>query len=89
MDFSGAFTGWIFLIVSAGFFALGLYMAYLIIKAAVRNGTIEAYITLRREGLYPPREGRLANVTRFWLRWNRPDRDVVARLPVPIASVRA
>ncbi|MBK9157043.1 MAG: hypothetical protein WAV45_02145 [Propionibacteriaceae bacterium] len=54
MDFSGAFTGWIFLIVSAGFFALGLYMAYLIIKAAVRNGTIEAYITLRREGLYPP-----------------------------------
>jgi hypothetical protein len=29
-------------------------MAYLIIKAAVRNGTIEAYITLRREGLYPP-----------------------------------
>lgn len=54
MDVSGAFTGGIFLIMSAGFFALGLYIAYLIIKAAVRNGTIEAYIRLRREGLYPP-----------------------------------
>jgi hypothetical protein len=34
--------------------AVGLLIAYNVIKAAVRNGTIEAYIKLRREKLYPP-----------------------------------
>ena len=36
------------------FYVIGIFVAYAIIKAAVRNGTIEAYIKLRREGLYPP-----------------------------------
>ncbi len=35
-------------------YAVGIYIGYLIIKAAVRNGAIEAYLRLRREGIYPP-----------------------------------
>ena len=35
-------------------YVVGILIAYFIIKAAVRNGTIEAYIKLRREKLYPP-----------------------------------
>lgn len=35
-------------------YAVAIYIAYLVVKAAVRNGTIEAYIRLRREKLYPP-----------------------------------
>ena len=35
-------------------FAIGILIAYYVIKAAVRNGAIEAYIRLRREKLYPP-----------------------------------
>lgn len=49
---------WLFLLVGivvyVGLIALGIYVTYVVIKAAVRNGTIEAYIKLRREGLYPP-----------------------------------
>jgi hypothetical protein len=33
---------------------VGLLITYAVIKAAVRNGTVEAYLKLRREGLYPP-----------------------------------
>jgi len=49
---------WVFLLVGivvyVGLIALGFYVTYVVIKAAVRNGTIEAYIRLRRERLYPP-----------------------------------
>jgi hypothetical protein len=35
-------------------YVIGIFIAYFLVKAAVRNGTIEAYIKLRREKLYPP-----------------------------------
>ena len=47
-------TGLLVLIVTVVLYAVGLLIAYSIVKAAVRNGTIEAYIRLRREKLYPP-----------------------------------
>ncbi len=42
------------IILSVALTAVGFYVVYLVVKAAVRNGTIEAYIRLRREKLYPP-----------------------------------
>ena len=33
--------------------AVGILIVYMVVKAAVRNGTIEAYIRLRREKHYP------------------------------------
>jgi hypothetical protein len=47
-------TGLIVPVVIVVLYAVGILIAYFIIKAAVRNGTIEAYIKLRREKLYPP-----------------------------------
>jgi len=47
-------TGLLVLIVTVVLYAVGILIAYSIVKAAVRNGTIEAYIRLRREKLYPP-----------------------------------
>jgi len=43
------------IVISVALCAVGIFITYLILKAAVRNGTIEAYIKLRREDLYPPR----------------------------------
>ena len=42
------------IIITVVLYAVGILIAYLVVKAAVRNGTIEAYIKLRREKLYPP-----------------------------------
>lgn len=47
-------TSLLVLIVTVVLYAVGILIAYSIVKAAVRNGTIEAYIRLRREKLYPP-----------------------------------
>ena len=47
-------TGLVGPIVIIVLYAVGILIAYSIVKAAVRNGTIEAYIRLRREKLYPP-----------------------------------
>jgi len=47
-------TGLLVLIVTVVLYAVGILIAYSIVKAAVRSGTIEAYIRLRREKLYPP-----------------------------------
>jgi hypothetical protein len=47
-------TGLLVLIVTVVLYVVGILIAYSILKAAVRNGTIEAYIRLRREKLYPP-----------------------------------
>lgn len=47
-------TGLIVPIVAIVLYVVGIFIAYSIVKAAVRNGTIEAYIKLRREKLYPP-----------------------------------
>ncbi len=44
------------IVLTAAVYAVGIYIAYVIMKAAVRNGTIEAYIKLRREKLYPPEQ---------------------------------
>ena len=52
MTFSG--IEFIPIIVSVVLYIVGLLILYAIVKAAVRNGTIEAYIRLRREKLYPP-----------------------------------
>ena len=53
MDFNG--VGILIGIVAyIAVFAITIYVSYAVIKAAVRNGTIEAYIKLRREKLYPP-----------------------------------
>ncbi len=51
----GGIGGFIPVILMAGLYAVGIYIAYVVVKAAVRNGTIEAYIKLRREGLLPPK----------------------------------
>ena len=42
------------IIITVALCAVGILIVYMVVKAAVRNGTIEAYIRLRREKLYPP-----------------------------------
>ena len=55
MSFFSSWAGLLFgMLLYVAVLAVGLLIAYNVIKAAVRNGTIEAYIKLRREGLYPP-----------------------------------
>jgi len=55
MAFDG--TGLVAPIVIIVLYAVGILIAYSIVKAAVRNGTIEAYIKLRRESSIRPSEG--------------------------------